>query len=351
MFCHKCGNKLDKDSKFCGKCGNTTTKESMSEQAPINDSNTNEQVEHKTLPTIKCGNCGYIGAGEPARSLAGKILAWICVVFAPIITIVYFVATHKWRCPKCKSTFLGVKNEHGVFVGQTGGASRIVTIFICILVGVAIMGILASVVLASLNSARQKGADASIKANLANARAQAELYYDKNADSYEGVCTSTDGVLEMKSNASESSGSNVVCNDVTKSWAMSSPLKSIPDNSWCVDSTGTNKEISGGIGNQNSCSGNYSSDTTDASNAPALTGAQVCARDLPNSTWDGKSYTSDGSYECSCKKGYEPNTAGNACITPDQSCNSQFPNTHFVGNNTCECKTGYTWNSSQTSCY
>lgn len=47
-----------------------------------------------------------------------------------------------------------------------------------LLVVVAIIGILASVVLASLNTARSKGADAAIKANLANIRAQAEIQYD-----------------------------------------------------------------------------------------------------------------------------------------------------------------------------
>src|SRR3954463_1680373 len=49
-----------------------------------------------------------------------------------------------------------------------------------LLVVVAIIGILASVVLASLNTARAKGADAAIKANLANMRAQAAIYYDTN---------------------------------------------------------------------------------------------------------------------------------------------------------------------------
>ncbi|MFT5037268.1 MAG: prepilin-type N-terminal cleavage/methylation domain-containing protein, partial [Candidatus Azotimanducaceae bacterium] len=47
-----------------------------------------------------------------------------------------------------------------------------------LLVVIAIIGILASVVLASLNTARDKGADAAIKSNLANTRAQAEIVYD-----------------------------------------------------------------------------------------------------------------------------------------------------------------------------
>ena len=57
-----------------------------------------------------------------------------------------------------------------------------------LLVVIAIIGILSSVVLASLNTARSKGADAAIKANLNNIRAQAELSYDNNGN-YSSVCT------------------------------------------------------------------------------------------------------------------------------------------------------------------
>ncbi len=49
-----------------------------------------------------------------------------------------------------------------------------------LLVVVAIIGILASVVLASLTTARSKGKDAAIQAQLSNMRAQAELYYASN---------------------------------------------------------------------------------------------------------------------------------------------------------------------------
>src|SRR3989338_487668 len=50
-----------------------------------------------------------------------------------------------------------------------------------LLVVIAIIGILSSVVLVSLNTAREKGADAGIKSNLAGIRSQAELYYDTNS--------------------------------------------------------------------------------------------------------------------------------------------------------------------------
>jgi prepilin-type N-terminal cleavage/methylation domain-containing protein len=47
-----------------------------------------------------------------------------------------------------------------------------------LLVVIAIIGILSSVVLASLNSARGKGGDAAVKSNLSGIRAQAELMYN-----------------------------------------------------------------------------------------------------------------------------------------------------------------------------
>jgi prepilin-type N-terminal cleavage/methylation domain-containing protein len=59
-----------------------------------------------------------------------------------------------------------------------------------LLVVIAIIGILSSVVLASLNTARGKGANAAVKANLNNIRAQAELSYDTNGN-YDSVCIDT----------------------------------------------------------------------------------------------------------------------------------------------------------------
>src|ERR1041385_8835114 len=53
-----------------------------------------------------------------------------------------------------------------------------------LLVVIAIIGILSSIVLASLNTARTKGADAAIKGDLNGIRPQAELYYDSNSSKY-----------------------------------------------------------------------------------------------------------------------------------------------------------------------
>ncbi len=107
-----------------------------------------------------------------------------------------------------------------------------------LLVVIAIIGILASVVLASLNSARDKGADAAIKSNLNNARAQAELYYDSNARTYTSVCASgTNHIGALVSAATGVGGTAATCADSDTAWAVQKQLMSTTQ-FYCVDSTG-----------------------------------------------------------------------------------------------------------------
>lgn len=157
MFCEHCGNKIEENAQFCQSCGKKTSGTAQAVSPKVTSSN---PTEGKSEAIVKCGNCDYVGPGEPARTTGGMILAWLCVFFAPLITIIYFVATHKYRCPKCKSTFLGVKNKEGVFTEQRRGAKSPIMIFVWVLLGIAIIGILSSIVLASLNTAREKARQA-----------------------------------------------------------------------------------------------------------------------------------------------------------------------------------------------
>ena len=116
-----------------------------------------------------------------------------------------------------------------------------------LLVVIAIIGILSSVVLASLNSARAKGANAAVKSGMANMRAQAELYYDSNNQSYLDVCTnSTTGIRAMLDQATSTGGGVGACLDNTAGWAASSPLKVAETGGsfWCVGSSGASKATS-----------------------------------------------------------------------------------------------------------
>ena len=121
-----------------------------------------------------------------------------------------------------------------------------------LLVVIAIIGILSSVVLASLNTARSKGSDAAAKAGMNELRAQAEMYYDLKGN-YNGNgstaisgTTCNTGFYASTTNAITNINSNVttagalVCTTSLdgQSWAVStSALKG--GGKWCVDNSGT----------------------------------------------------------------------------------------------------------------
>jgi prepilin-type N-terminal cleavage/methylation domain-containing protein len=119
-----------------------------------------------------------------------------------------------------------------------------------LLVVIAIIGILAAVVLASLNDARQSGSDAAIQQSLGNARSQAEIVYNRNGDfSYDAVCDDSQ-VIQLMTAAASSSGATsisttgtgsattVTCRDSATTWAIAAPLSSTSTTAWCVDSAG-----------------------------------------------------------------------------------------------------------------
>lgn len=133
-----------------------------------------------------------------------------------------------------------------------------------LLVVIAIIGILSSVVLASLNTARGKGSNAAVKSNLNNLRAQAELYYDTNgsygtAGAGTGVCADTNMAagLNAASNAGAGNTTSDVCNVAAAgaAWAGSAPLRVAEgaNGFWCVDSTGQSKGHASALGTATVC--------------------------------------------------------------------------------------------------
>ena len=136
-----------------------------------------------------------------------------------------------------------------------------------LLVVIAIIGILSSVVLASLNTARNKGADSAIKSQLAAIRPAAEILYDTNG-CYGSSCSST--VPAVATAASCATGNGVansifadakIYSQITAAkaawgtgsldacaatvggtaWAAMVQLKTTSTTGWCVDSTGASK--------------------------------------------------------------------------------------------------------------
>jgi prepilin-type N-terminal cleavage/methylation domain-containing protein len=138
-----------------------------------------------------------------------------------------------------------------------------------LLVVVAIIGILASVVLASLSSARTKGKDAAVESQLSSMRAQAELYSSsQTSPTYANVCTTAaasnglggllsatvavDSVTSTLNTTFTAVGAYnlVTCHDSATAWAAEAPLAGSATGAsvmWCVDSTGISKKATANI--------------------------------------------------------------------------------------------------------
>lgn len=140
-----------------------------------------------------------------------------------------------------------------------------------LLVVIAIIGILSSVVLASLNIARAKGSDAAIEANLSGIRSQAEIMYsDHNCYGIADTCNASDipvsncpaalaaddsifanekvfAAIEGSVKNSDGQPESAKCSESIngEAWAISVKLKTDPSKYWCVDSSGRSKQIDG----------------------------------------------------------------------------------------------------------
>lgn len=121
-----------------------------------------------------------------------------------------------------------------------------------LLVVIAIIGILSSIVLASLSSARTKGEDAAIESSLSNMRAQAELYYSTNSNYGVSASDCTTAATIFTSATSTGSLRNLLtgvtargvtpaCFSSATGWAVGAPLKT-SGQYYCVDSAGTAKQ-------------------------------------------------------------------------------------------------------------
>ena len=125
-----------------------------------------------------------------------------------------------------------------------------------LLVVIAIIGILASVVLASLNSARAKGQDAAIKSDLAGIRASTEVLYDSLGYKYSSTgaaVTACSGVNTIFADANitaalahattANGGTAAICGITAdgSAFAVAVKLRSGTTDYWCVDSFGNAK--------------------------------------------------------------------------------------------------------------
>ena len=113
-----------------------------------------------------------------------------------------------------------------------------------LLVVIAIIGILSSVVLASLNTARQKGTDAKIQTQLRSVAVNAEIWYDSNGSKYgvaancdAGMFTQTTPNIDVVVNDLQAIAGTASCVSSDVAFAVWHTLVSTTS-AFCVDSTG-----------------------------------------------------------------------------------------------------------------
>lgn len=130
-----------------------------------------------------------------------------------------------------------------------------------LLVVIAIIGVLSSIVLASLNNSRSRASDAAIKVNLSGIRTAAELYHSGQATPSYGVQNYTancGGVVAgvfndanvqtyiddaiVKSGQTASTAAKCNANDTY--YVISIQLKTSASYGWCVDNSGSSRRIS-----------------------------------------------------------------------------------------------------------
>ncbi len=138
---------------------------------------------------------------------------------------------------------------------QKSTAVIVIGIIVGILVVLAFIGILSSVVLVSLQQARNHASEAAVRSITMTLQEYAPVYKDTNS-TYKGLCADSQA-LQMLKSASRYSNvdkdeTTFTCNAAPQAWAASVPLQT--GGYWCVDSSGSRgKIIAANLGSETVC--------------------------------------------------------------------------------------------------
>lgn len=124
-----------------------------------------------------------------------------------------------------------------------------------LLVVIAIIGILATVILGSLNDAREGGVGAKIKSELVSLVKRANIE-ESSLFTYDMVCgsngiTQSTEIAYIEAAIERFSPEAIVCNSSTEAYAVSAALSATEY--WCVDNQGASRAISAPLTTELAC--------------------------------------------------------------------------------------------------
>ncbi len=305
MFCQKCGNKIEGESKFCSSCGNPLTLDAAKQLKEELLKQKKPASSGRRLANYFIDRIGAYAIGLALFALFGENSGWIVAVsvlggyhlffesmwartpgkwitktkvvmmdgtepgfttvllrtlcrFIPFEPFSFLVGSHPrgWHDRLTKTlvvpadyTEVDVKSIDLDSLKSEKSNNWIVIAAIAI--GVfAIIGILASIVLASLSTARTRGQDAAIKAGVVSALAQVEIETD-GVRPYTDVCPvntlediSPATMLKTIASNIEHNGPRLHCSATEKNIAVYSKLMAESTKYYCADNNGTAKETS-----------------------------------------------------------------------------------------------------------
>jgi uncharacterized RDD family membrane protein YckC len=181
-------------------------------------------------------------------------------------------------------------------------------ILAALLPAIAIVGIMSSVVLVSLNSARQKGYDAKTISNLSQVRLYVENTYDANVDGYSHARDCFSGVFDnsdIQRLISDTWMKDVRCYADGLTYAVSAAM-SAPDSNYCLDSAGhSGKGVAVDDNSQASCQldASASKSTTSSPVGATATMNDLYAYNLPTG-WESMSNSGQGVQALNKAAGY-----------------------------------------------
>ena len=137
-----------------------------------------------------------------------------------------------------------------------------------LLVVIAIIGILSAIVLASLNTSRDKGKDAAIQSDVKGIQSQAGIYFNEHNNygpelaDVESNCAATDNLFydptvinQVAGIQNANNNAGIICNVSANGseYAVSAALIATPGTYYCVDSDGTATTTTATLGTATHC--------------------------------------------------------------------------------------------------